>query len=413
MNMPQEPGKGIFGKVSLDGKPSSRITQLLNLIREMNRCDGYEDTLAAAGKAARVLMEAEDSFLWLMEEESNRLFLKYNTQWTASESVVTYIDRGQSYSGWVAAHKLPLYVNHINGERDKRHIFNSSDSADASVMENIICAPLLDEDNEVTGVIEAVNCYTPPELTDDDLPVFQAFANHAAAAIERVESYGQEHGLGIEKDLYLTEIHHRIKNDLALISGIVEIESFELENEKAKDVLLNIQSRIKSIATVYELLSGGGSRERAQVQVYLKKLTQGISESLSKRNTNIEINLNADPVMLDSYQTLSCGLIVNELILNSYKHAFKDKASGSIDIRLKKGCKEATIDYHDNGPGLPADFEIGEQDSIGLDMIRTLVEQLRGTIEVIEDKGAHFFIQFKIGDNDDADAAASLGEQCM
>jgi len=383
----------VYNKSALNGKSNDRLITLLNLIEQFNRLNDAEKMLAEIATAARALMNTEASSIMLLNEETNELCIKSNTGPLEKEFKNECIPYDQGLSGWIVKHKLPLVANDIDNETENNTIFGADIDQQISI-QNVIGAPLLDNKNNVMGVILAINCYGSSKITEEDIPVFQALANHAATAIERTQASRKQYELLKEQDVYLTEIYHRVKNDLALISGIVEIESLDIEDEKAQDILENIQSRIKSMAVVYDLLSGEGSHTQAEVGTYLKKLVHGISESLQKRNRNIDINVQTEPAMMDAYKALSCGLILNEMLHNSYKYAFIGRDEGRIDIELTKDKNNITIVYKDDGPGLPYNFQLENDGSTGFEMIRALVNQLDGSLEIKRGNGACFMIEF-------------------
>lgn len=383
-----------YKKVGLNGNTSDSLMTLLDFIDDFNRLTNYDELLVEIGKATQSIMNAEASSLMLLDDEQNNLSVVCSTGPVKEEVKGRKIPRDKGFCGWVAEHKLPLIANDIDA---KNELFGGELSSNFTTR-NLICAPLLDNDNNVIGVIEAINRHDRPKLEEQDIPVFQALANHAATAIKRGQDEKKQADRFQEQDIYLTEIHHRVKNDLALISGIVEIESLDIENEQAKQILKSVQSRIKSMAVVYELLSGEGSNNKAEVGTYFKKLVNGISASLERKNTDIDIQVTTEPVIIDPYKALSCGLILNELLLNTYKHAFSGSDTGLISVELRKHENEIIIDYKDDGEGFPENFNIEQQDSLGFKMIHALVKQLDGTLELQNDDGAHFIIRFGNGE---------------
>lgn len=379
-----------YKKVGLNGNSSDHLMELLDLIEGFNRITDYESLLTEIGDAIRSIMKAEISAIMIMDD--NQLSVAHATGPATDEACNKTILKGHGFCSWTVEHKLPLIANEIDSENNILGGFLSRHFR----ARNLICVPLLNAENNVIGVIEAINCLDKPKIEEQDIPLLQAMANHAATAIERQLAEKHEGKEKMEQDLYLTEIHHRVKNDLALISGIVEIESLDIESEDAKQVLKNIQSRIKSMAVVYELLSGEGSYNKAEVGAYFRKLVNGISESLKTPKQSIDIQVNAESVVIDPRKALSCGLILNELLLNSYKHAFDSKESGRISVDLSKTAGQVTISYKDDGNGLPDGFELKQQNSLGFKMIDALVKQLKGSFELCNDgQGAHFVIRFQ------------------
>lgn len=381
-----------YNKFGLNGNSSDSLMTLLDLIDDFNRQVDSEQLAAKIDEAAQSLMNAEASSLMLLSENNESLKVIHATGPVKDDVCNRTVSVDAGFCGWVTEHKLPLIANDIRIDNE----FFAGELSENFKTRNLICAPLLDEENNVIGVIEAINCNPPKALEEGDIPVFQALANHAATAIERDRRQQERTNRYKEQNTYLTEIHHRVKNDLALISGIVQIESLDIENEKAKKVLQNIESRIQSMAVVYELLSGEGSHNKAEVGTYFKKLVEGISEGLSNREKDITIQVHSESVVLDPYKALSCGLILNELLLNAYKHAFADRKTGTITIDLSKNGNRIMMDYRDDGVGFPEDFKLEEQDSLGFKMINALIKQLDGQLTLSNENGARFVVTFEV-----------------
>ncbi len=386
-------------KAGLSEKDGKVLVQLLDLIEGFNKLNRVEDVIAEIGLASQSLMNAEASSVMLISDDGRALTIQHATGPVKDEILGKQIPLDTGFCGWVAENKSPIYANDID-EAGKNSMFGGELSTRFTT-ENLICAPLLNNEKGLIGVVEAINCSEPSRLTAMEIPLFQVFANHAATAIERVQNWQKQHKEQMEQDTSFREVHHRVKNDLALISGIVEIESLDIENEKAKKVFKKIQSRIKSMALVYEMLSGKGAHMDMEAGPFLKKLVDSIADSLKNQNQHIQTSVEADPVTIDPYQTLSCGLIINELMINSYKHAFKDTEDGLIEVTLHENNGHILIEYKDDGPGLPENFDMEEQSSIGFEMILALVGQLNGTIDLKPGKGAHYEIRFECGSGND------------
>jgi two-component sensor histidine kinase len=383
----------IVEKAGLSEEDGQRMVQLLDLIDGFNQLNNVEEVIAKIAVSSKTLMNAEATSVMFIDEGENALTIKHATGPVEDEILGRQIPIDTGFCGWVAENKSPIYANDID-EAGEESLFGGELSSRFTT-ENLICAPLLNNEQGLIGVIEAINCSNPSRLTANEIPLFQVFANHAATAIERVQNWQQQHKEQLEKDTSLREVHHRVKNDLALISGIVEIESLEIENKKAKKVFQKIQSRIKSMALVYEMLSGKEAHMNMEAGPFINKLVESIADSLKNQNQHIQTAVQADPVTIDPYQTLSCGLIINELMINSYKHAFKDTKEGALEVTLSENNGHIFIAYKDNGPGLAENFDMEEQNSIGFEMILALVGQLNGTIELKPGKGAHFEIRFE------------------
>ncbi|MGZ4043518.1 MAG: sensor histidine kinase [Bacteroidia bacterium] len=180
-----------------------------------------------------------------------------------------------------------------------------------------------------------------------------------------------------ERELLLSEIHHRVKNNLAVISGLLEIHTFNLQDTGVLKVVKQCQNRIKSIAILHEKLYSDKYLKEISIHDYLYQLIEHIDTSFSAAEQEIVYKTNIQSIFLDMNKAMPFGLLINELIINSYKHAFKNKTTGTITISLKKTGKLHEFEYHDNGTGfkyLPDPTRV----SLGLTLIETFSQQLNG-----------------------------------
>lgn len=200
-----------------------------------------------------------------------------------------------------------------------------------------------------------------------------------------------------EKEVLLAEIHHRVKNNLAVITGLLELQSYNTDSKEAQKVLQASQMRINSIALIHEKLYQNEDLSEISFDIYLEQLIEVIVTSLRSEQTQISIDVQADPVQLTVNQAIPCGLILNELITNAYKHAFPYRERGTINISLQKEDADIHLCVQDDGVGIDEDIDFNKPQSLGLTLINTLSKQLNGTssFEAI-DPGTEFCLQFEL-----------------
>ncbi len=199
-----------------------------------------------------------------------------------------------------------------------------------------------------------------------------------------------------EKETMLAEIHHRVKNNLAIISGLLQMQAFNTEDEQLLGKVQESQSRIQSIAMVHEKLYESESFSEISIDQYIDDLLEIILDSISSTEKSISIEKEMEPLSMNMRQAIPCGLLLNELITNSFKHGFPDRQEGDIAISLHQKDRQVVLSVQDNGVGLPDDFDIKNQSSLGMTLINTLVKQLGGTLEITSDNGAIFTVTFEI-----------------
>lgn len=197
-----------------------------------------------------------------------------------------------------------------------------------------------------------------------------------------------------EKEVLLKEIHHRVKNNLQIISSLLRLQAGYIKDEKALEIFQDSQNRVKAMAMIHENLYQSNDIATIDFSNYLRKLTNNLMH-FYKVNSNIKLTLNIGKVLLKIDNAISCGLIINELVSNSIKHAFTDCSIGEINVifsALEPGKYLLTVS--DNGVGIAEDIESRKKQSLGLQLVWNLVEQLEGTIAFNNTMGTLFKITF-------------------
>ncbi|MEI8173889.1 MAG: histidine kinase dimerization/phosphoacceptor domain -containing protein [Deltaproteobacteria bacterium] len=202
-----------------------------------------------------------------------------------------------------------------------------------------------------------------------------------------------------EKDILLNEIHHRVKNNMQVISSLLKLQASACGNPELTERLNESQSRIHAMALVHEKLYGSKDFSRIDLAGYVRTLSQELFQSHKINQWKIALIVQTDgEVHVDVNKAIPCGLILNELISNALKHAFPGGRQGKLQIIIRETeNKEIEIAVRDNGLGLPDDVDIHKPRSLGLDLVNGLVKnQLDGQIEVRRDKGTEFRITFPL-----------------
>ncbi len=199
-----------------------------------------------------------------------------------------------------------------------------------------------------------------------------------------------------EKEVLLAEIHHRVKNNLAVISGLLQMQIWETDDETAEGALKDSQMRVQSIALIHEKLYQSDKLSYIQFDRYISGLLDAIERTYRESDSEVSVDIKTEleSVALNITQAIPCSLLLNELIVNAYKYAFGEQQKGTIHIRLQKPDEEVHLEVADDGMGLPEDYSKGES-SLGLSLVRTLVEQLEGDLEINNSEGVSFSIRFK------------------
>lgn len=189
-----------------------------------------------------------------------------------------------------------------------------------------------------------------------------------------------------EKEILLSEIHHRVKNNLALINGLLDLQVIHADKPELSDILADAQRRVHSMAKVHEMLYRETSFSQINLKSYIDNLTDHIASTFFHSRQGIQFDIDADELQLSINKAIPLGLILNELITNAYKHSFTDNQKGTIYIRLKKEDGKYSLSVLSDGNPLPEDFDPDNYQTMGITLIRTLSIQINARIEVINGK---------------------------
>ena len=199
-----------------------------------------------------------------------------------------------------------------------------------------------------------------------------------------------------EKEVLLKEIHHRVKNNLQIVSSLLRLQSSRIENSVAKEALQDMQNRVRSMALIHEHLYRSDNLARVDMAAYLKTLCQQVFRAMVATNREITIQMHLDSLFLEMDQAIPFGLLVNELVSNAFKHAFPAGGKGQVvvDFHLMPEREEWRLRVADNGIGLPADFDISKNTSLGLQLVVDLTRQIGGQLAIVVAPSAIFEVTF-------------------
>ncbi len=198
-----------------------------------------------------------------------------------------------------------------------------------------------------------------------------------------------------EKDILLQEIHHRVKNNLQVISSLLDLQSHHIQQPEVLELFQESQNRVKSMALVHEKLYQSRDFARIDFAEYIENLTNYLFQVYAVRSSEIAISLDMEKVNLTIDTAIPCGLILSELVSNAIKYAFPHGRMGTIKIALHSvPHNHYTLIVMDNGIGIPDDLDLKHTKSLGLQLVTILTEQLEGTLEINSDCGTEFKICF-------------------
>jgi two-component sensor histidine kinase len=240
------------------------------------------------------------------------------------------------------------------------------------------------------GVVDASHDYN-----DEDLLVVRRLASLYAMAINRLRSEQQLNNSLREKEILIKELHHRVKNNLQVISSLLSLQMRRVDDERYRSLFQESQNRIHAMALVHEKLYHSEIMTKIDFGKYINELTQHLFYSYNINRHLVRLDLDVKEVFLGIDVAVPCAMIVNELISNSLKHAFPGGRKGTISVTLSlaEGGKHL-LAVSDDGIGMPGDFDPGKTDSLGMQIVHSLARQIRGTIDISRGEGTRVSIVF-------------------
>jgi len=208
-------------------------------------------------------------------------------------------------------------------------------------------------------------------------------------------SLEEQESLLEEKETLLQEIHHRVKNNLQVISSLLSLQAQQIQDEEVLEMFGHSQHRVQSMALIHEKLYQSDELARVDFADYVRNLADNLFESYQIDAHHIELELEVEAVLLGIDEAIPCGLIINELVLNALKYAFPDGRDGKIWVHMR-GEEEGRylMAIGDDGVGLPAGLNLADVDTLGLRLVQILTQQLKGELLVERQKGTEFRISF-------------------
>jgi two-component sensor histidine kinase len=200
------------------------------------------------------------------------------------------------------------------------------------------------------------------------------------------------------KEALLREVHHRVKNNLAVICSLFYLQSTHTKDEETVQIFHDMENRVHSMALVHESLYGSENLARIDFAEYAQALAMDILSSHTGPSVPVQLKSDMAPLIMSVDLAVPCGLILNELISNALKHGFPNNAGGEIKLTLRGGPQgNCSLCVEDNGIGISADLDVNTRKSLGLRLVRSLTQQIRGSFELVKvEQGTAACVQFTV-----------------
>jgi predicted ATPase/two-component sensor histidine kinase len=252
---------------------------------------------------------------------------------------------------------------------------------------SVLCVPLLRQ-TELIGLLYLENHQTPYAFTPARVALLELLASQAALALQSASLE--------EKEALLREVHHRVKNNLQLISSLLNLQAARVTDPNVADLFSDSRNRVRSIALVHENLYRAGDFSMIPMAGHIESLCAHLSRAYDSVNQRTELTTQVSDLCLDMNQAVTCGLIINELVSNALKHGFPNGRAGRVRVELQSlGGHRHVLRVSDNGIGLPRDLDFRRANTLGLQLVHDLAEQLRGEVAVSREPETTFTITFE------------------
>src|SRR5690554_1525823 len=352
-----------------------KVTRIMLLVEDITSQKKAEQALIESEVKYRQLVEASHDLVWRMDKSGKFTFVN-----SASKNILNYTPEelhGHSFISFVSKDQTKELKSKLSNLK-KGIVFGQFDLKMKRKDETLAYMtatiyPLLDADGVIIG------------------------SSGTATDITHIKEHQQQLEVSLqEKEVLIKEIHHRVKNNLAVISGILGLQAMNLTDDATVAVLEQSQSRIKSISMIHEQLYQKELFTSVEIKNYLKELVSEVQGTLGEEGNNISITVTGDEINLSMNQAVPFGILANELITNALKFAFKGRKEGKIQLELRNEGDKVFFSVSDDGIGLPSNFEKIKDKSLGMTLVETVVSQLNGrfTWGQLNGNGTKFYIEF-------------------
>jgi len=245
---------------------------------------------------------------------------------------------------------------------------------------------------EITGWLDL---YSFP-LIDHQTGEMQGVIKYLRDITERKAAEDRLQASLSEKEVLLREVHHRVKNNMQVISSLLNLQSRRIQDPGVQEMFRESQRRIRSMALIHERLYQSSDLSRIEFSQYISNLASHLFHSYQISSNRVRLRLNTEEVFININTAIPCGLIVNELISNALKHAFPEGRTGEVTVELHRAPGDRyEVRVSDDGVGYPPGLDFRNTETLGMQIVNTLVGQIDGTIEFSGDKGTAFAISFQ------------------
>ncbi len=380
---------GIYRDITERKREEAVRNVLLNISKATPKTIGLDDLLATIHEQIGTLMDAKNFYVCLAHDTKKNL---YTFPYYKDINPEDIVDSGEIFeiTEGLTHHVLKTKKYLLVSKEELKKI-----GVIGTVPESWLGVPLKTESGDVNGLV-AVQSYEKEAYTEKDAQVLSIIASNIAGLLTYKKTENKIRASLKEKEVLLQEVHHRVKNNMQLISSLFNLQAGRIKDKQAFEIFKSSQNRVRSMALIHERLYQSKDLTRIDFAEYSQSLTTHLFSSYEINTNVIKFYINIKDVFLDINTGIPCSLIINELVTNSLKHGFPNGKKGEIKIAMHPLNKnEVELVVSDNGIGLPKEVDFRSPDSLGLHLVTILAEdQLHGAIKLGRERGTIFHIRF-------------------
>ncbi len=372
-------------------KLSEKIQSVLfNIAEATSSSESLQELLERIHKELGTLMDTTNFFVALFDNETGLYSFPYCVDEHEEGETFSPQELKRSLTDYVRKTGRPLLVD----EKKHKRLMEKGEVDLIGKPSLIWMGVPLKIPQDVIGVVALQSYRDASAYTKYDLKLLSVISDQIATAIYRKQTQDQIKASLKEKEVLLKEIHHRVKNNMQIISSLLRLQSLDVKNKKVINMYKVSRNRIKSMALIHESLYRSKDFSRIDFSEYISKLATHLYTIFCTRESNISVVQDVKNVFLDINRAIPCGLIINELVSNSMRHAFETNGNGRIQIKMSEKNEKFTLLVKDNGKGFPDELDFQKTETLGLQVVNDLVKQLDGEISLDRKKGTTFTIKF-------------------
>ena len=386
--------QGVFRDITEIKNAENTMRLQHDLVIALSGVTELKDALNLVLNAAINIEGMDCGGIYLLDKDTGTFELActkvLSAEFTATSS---HWDKDTDNAGLIMEGK-PLYIKY-DKEFLKKKGLSPNDIRIREGLKSVAAIPILHRGEVVACMNIASHDIT--EIPDMTRNYLETIASQIGSVIVRLRAEETIKNALKEKELLLKEVHHRVKNNLQIISSLLNLHERRIKDKELLKIYRDSQNQIRSIALVHEKLYRSDDMAKINFAEYVKIMTRELYQTYLCDTKRLKLQFNAENIRIGIDQAIPCGLIVNELISNAIKHAFPDKLKrkGEITLSLKEKDNAVEITVKDNGVGIPEEIDIKRVNSMGLQLVRLLTDQLKGELKLSRNKGTSFTITFQ------------------